>query len=176
MLKSEWLQHRLRANFAVFDSEYHGLQLPVSTVDSTGTPAFLTESVGHARIQGAEMELTARPLADLTFDASLGYLNYKSIDLGSAAFNASSNPNGPFYSSYPPLTPRWKGSIGVQYALQLGRAGALTPRVDFTYQGIVFNDPQDQAISAQPGYGLLNASLKWHSADGSWRPGCPAPI
>jgi len=167
-LKSEWFEHRLRANVAVFDSEYKGLQLPVATLDATGTPAFLTESVGHARIQGVELELAARPASDLTIDANLGYLNYKSIDLGAAAFNLNSNPNGPFYSSYPALTPRWKGSLGIQYAFHMGTVGVLTPRAFLTYQSIVYNDPQNWAISAQPGYGLLNATLTWQSSSGNW--------
>jgi iron complex outermembrane recepter protein len=167
-LKSEWFDHRLRANVAVFDSEYHDLQLPVATVDAAGIPAFLTEGVGHARIQGVEIEVAARPVAGLSIDANLGYLNYKAIDLGGAAFDAVKNANGPFYSSYPSLTPRWKGGLGAQYVLQLGSSGKLTPRLDLTYQSIVYNDPQNWAISAQPGYALLNGALTWQAASGLW--------
>ncbi|MGH8219768.1 MAG: TonB-dependent receptor, partial [Steroidobacteraceae bacterium] len=163
-LKSEWFDHRLRANIAAFWSDYTDLQLPVATLDATGTPAFLTESVGRARIRGAELEVAARPAGGLSIEGSLGYLNYHNIDLGAAAYdgnpvlangapNPNYNPSGPTLSDVPPLTPRWKGSLGIQYALPLAGLGTLTPRADYTYQSIVYNDPQNVAISAQGGYG-----------------------
>ncbi len=66
------------------------------------------------------------------------------------------------------MTPRWKGSVGAQYAINAGGVGKLTPRVDVTYQSIVFNDPQNQMISAQPGYALVNAALTWQATNGLW--------
>ena len=172
-LKSEWLNHRLRANFAVFDSEYKDLQLPVSTTDpGTGLPAFLTESVGHVRIRGAEFELAARPVKGLTFDFSMGYLNYRALDLGAAAYSVQPgvgyNPDGPTLTDSPPLTPKWKGNAGVEYAFLFGNLGTLTPRADFTYQSKVFNDPQNELISTQAGYGILNARLAWQAVQGGW--------
>jgi iron complex outermembrane recepter protein len=172
-LKSEWLDHRLRANAAVFDSEYRDLQLPVSTTDpGTGLPAFLTESVGHARITGAELELAARPASRWTVDLSVGYLNYRSLDLGAAAYSVQPgvgyNPDGPTLADVPPLTPRWKGNAGVEYAFLLGGLGTLTTRADYTYQSRVFNDPQNEPISMQSGYGVLNARIAWQAAQGGW--------
>ena len=169
-LKSEWLEHRLRANVAAFTSNYSSLQLPVATVDpGTGFPAFLTESVGSARIRGVELEIETRPVTGLDVDASIGYLHYKTLSLGGAAYNPVTNPGGPTLSDVPPLTPTWKGNFGAQYALPLGTFGTLTPRVDYTWQSKVFNDPQDQLISMQPGYGVLNFRLTWDSYKGGWQ-------
>jgi len=179
-LKSEWLDHRLRANIAAFWSDYSNLQLPVATLDATGTPAFLTESVGRARIQGAELEVAARPAGGLSLEASLGYLNYHNIDLGAAAYdgnpvlpngtpNPNYNPSGPTLSNVPPLTPKWKGNVGIQYAIPLAGGGVLTPRADYTYQSIVYNDQQNMAISAQGGYGLLDARISWEAPRGGWQ-------
>src|SRR6185437_319674 len=177
-LKSEWLEHRLRANVAAFTNNYSSLQLPVATIDpGTGFPAFLTESVGAARIRGVELELEARPVGGLDINASVGYLHYQTLNLGAAAYNpninpatkAPINPGGPTLSDVPALTPTWKGNIGAQYAIPLGSFGTLTPRLDYTYQSKVFNDPQDELISMQPGYGLLNARLTWDSEKGGWQ-------
>ncbi len=169
-LKSEWLEHRLRANVAAFTSNYSSLQLPVATVDpGTGFPAFLTESVGSARIRGIELELESRPIAGLNIDASVGYLHYKTLSLGGAAYDPVTNPGGPTLSDVPPLTPTWKGNFGAQYAIPLGALGTLTPRLDYTWQSKVFNDPQDELISMQPGYGVLNARLTWDSERGGWQ-------
>ncbi len=169
-LKSEWLDHKLRANVAAFVSDYKDLQLPVSTVDpGTGLPAFLTQSVGSVRISGIELEMVARPLRALTIDSSVGYLNYHTNSLGGAAYNPVTNAGGPTLSDVPPLTPRWKGSIGVEYALTLGDWGSLTPRADYTYQSEVFNDPQNELISRQGAYGIANVRLSWQSARGGWQ-------
>jgi iron complex outermembrane receptor protein len=169
-LKSEWLERRLRANVAAFTSNYSSLQLPVATVDpGTGFPAFLTESVGSARIRGIELELESRPIAGLNIDASVGYLHYKTLSLGGAAYNAVTNPGGPTLSDVPALTPTWKANLGAQYAIPLDRFGTLTPRLDYTWQSKVFNDPQDELISMQPGYGVLNARLTWDSDRSGWQ-------
>jgi len=169
-LKSEWLDHHLRANVAAFTNNYSSLQLPVATVDpGTGFPAFLTESVGSARIRGVELELEARPVAGLDIIASLGYLHFRYLNLGGAAYDSVKNPGGPTLTDVPPLTPTWKGNLGAQYAIPLGSLGTLTPRADYTYQSKVYNDPQDELISMQPGYGVLNFRLTWDSPKGGWQ-------
>jgi iron complex outermembrane receptor protein len=169
-LKSEWLERRLRLNVAGFISDYSALQLPVATIDpGTGFPAFLTESVGSARIKGVELELTARPVRGLDIDSSVGYLHYRAINLGAAAYDPVANPAGPTLADVPALTPTWKGTAGIQYGIELGGLGSLTPRLDYTYQTKVFNDPQNELISMQPGYGVLNARLTWDAAQGGWR-------
>ena len=169
-LKSEWFDHRLRANVAGFVSNYSALQLPVATVDpGTGFPAFLTESVGNARIKGIELEIESRPVRGLSIDGSVGYLHYRTLNLGGAAYNSATNPGGPTLSDVPALTPTWKGNVGAQYAIALGSLGSLTPRLDYTYQSKVFNDPQNELISMQGGYGILNARLTWESTKGGWQ-------
>ncbi len=169
-LKSEWLERRLRANVALFVSDYKDLQLPVATVDpGTGLPAFLTQSVGAVRISGVELELLARPVPGFTIEGSLGFLNYHTNSLGAAAYDPVTNPGGPTLNAVPALTPRWKGNVGLEYAISLGALGTLTPRADLTYQSEVFNDPQNEVISRQPGYGILSARLTWQSARGSWQ-------
>lgn len=169
-LKSEWLDHRLRANLAVFLSDYKDLQLPVATIDpGTGFPAQLTQSVGSARIEGVELEIEARPVSALAVNASLGYLHYKTQSLGGAAYDPVKNPSGPTLGDVPALTPTWKGNVGGEYTIALGGNGTLTPRVDYTYQTRVYNDPQNELISSQAGYGILNARLTWQSARGDWQ-------
>jgi iron complex outermembrane recepter protein len=173
-LKSEWLEHHLRANLAAFWSNYSGLQLPVAALDpGTGLPAFLTESVGRARIKGVELELEARPIGGLDIDASVGYLHYRNIDLGGvrggAEYDPVINPGGLTLSDVPALTPTWKGNLGAQYAILLGNWGTVTPRVDYTYQSMVFNDSQDQLISREGGYGVMNARVTWDAEKGGWQ-------
>jgi iron complex outermembrane recepter protein len=163
-LKSEWLEHRLRANTALFYSQYKDLQLQANGVDSNGDLAVLTENVGRANIKGAELEIQAEPVRGLTGDFSIGYLDYKNTDLGSAAGVSG----GPTLSSMPPLTPKWKGSLGIQYAIPEGQYGVFMPRLDYTYQSLVYNDAPNTAIGSQAAYGVLNGRLIWTSMKGTW--------
>jgi iron complex outermembrane receptor protein len=169
-LKSEWFDRRLRANVAAFRSTYRDLQLPVATIDpGTGFPAQLTQSVGEARIQGVEVEFEGRPTQALTLNGSVGYLHYRNLSLGGAAYDPVKNPSGPTLDDVPALTPTWKGNAGIEYAFNLGDLGTLTSRVDYTYQSKVFNDPQNELISMQPGYGLLYARVAWDAPRGGWQ-------
>ena len=164
-LKSEWLDHRLRANTAIFYSKYKDLQLQATGVDNNGNLAVLTENVGKANIKGAELEVQAEPIHGLTTDLSLGYLDYKNTDLGSAAGVSG----GPTLASVPTLTPKWKGSLGLQYQFRMpDQYGLLMPRVDYTYQSLVYNDAPNTSIGAQDGYGVMNGRLIWTSAKATW--------
>ncbi len=164
-LKSEWFDHRLRANVAAFYSKYKNLQLQANGVDTAGNLAVLTKNVGRAEIKGAELEVDVEPVKSLVADVSLGYLDYKNLDLGAAAGVSG----GPTLTSVPALTPKWKGSLGVQYGADLGdRYGILTPRFDYTYQSKVYNDAPNTELAAQAGYGLANARLIWTSSQSNW--------
>src|SRR5271168_461027 len=63
-LKSEFLDNRVRANLAVFDTEYSDLQ---TTVFDGISPVF--QNAGSARIRGAEGDAEARPIQNLTLTA-----------------------------------------------------------------------------------------------------------
>ena len=175
-MKSEWLDHRLRANLAGFVSNYSALQLPVATVDpGTGFPAFLTESVGYGAHQRTRARNRGSPGGWPAHRRLARLSPLPHLESGRAAYNPITNPGGPTLSDVPALTPTWKGNVGAQYALPLGGAGTLTPRLDYTYQSKVFNDPQDELISMQAGYGLLNARLTWEALKEAGKRHSPPP-
>jgi iron complex outermembrane receptor protein len=77
-IKSEWLQHRLVANLAVFSVEYGNLQI------STSGAAFghaevpqVRINAGDATAKGFELETTFAPARGLTLGADFGYLDFK---------------------------------------------------------------------------------------------------
>jgi iron complex outermembrane receptor protein len=159
--KTQWLDDRLRLNLAVFTSDYKNLQITVVAADA----ADIVSNAGHVRISGVEGELEAEPIQGLRLNASFGYLHYKTLDLGAAA----GVPGGPCLTCMPAYVPTWKYNLGVQYSIDLAHAGTLTPRLDWTYQTEVYNDPSNNPLTLQPGYGLLDARLTWDSADGRWQ-------
>jgi iron complex outermembrane receptor protein len=159
--KTQWFDNRLRVNAALFTSDYKDLQITV--IGPAG--ANIIQNAGHIRISGAEGEFEAEPVSDLVLNGSFGYLNYETIDLGAAAGVVG----GPTESSKPPYIPKWKFIVGLQYGIHLGGGGVITPRVDWTYQTDVFNDPSNDPLALQPAYGLLDARLTLDTADKHWQ-------
>ena len=181
-LKSEWLNHRLRWNSAIFYSKYTNLQQGFNTTDPFGQPWFSTVNVGASRIYGFEAELLAEPVDGLQLQASFGYDNYKVTDAGGPINNTPGDPN--FGQStfgvcithangdncVPPRTPKYTASASAQYTWPVGTSGStLTLRGDTTYQSAVYyTDLTYAAVPGQGAYSLYNARLTWDSPNKEW--------
>ncbi|HVW68893.1 MAG TPA: TonB-dependent receptor [Steroidobacteraceae bacterium] len=160
--KSELLDHRLRVNADVFHMIYTGLQL---TAINNNLP--VEENVGRAVIDGAELEIEARPIPSVLLNASGSYLRYDLKDCAPGC-QSPENTGGVPPGAIAPQTPKWKFNAGLQYTLNMGDAGTLTPRIDYSYQSLVYNDPTDDPNAVQPGYSLVNAHLTWASSTNNW--------
>jgi iron complex outermembrane recepter protein len=163
-IKSEWFHHHLMVNADAYLSDYRDLQLSEFLPPPEGDGGTIVVNTGHARIEGFELDLQARPIAGLAIDANLSYLNYRTLSLGAAAGQVG----GPTLSTRPPYIPRWKGSVGPQYTLPVGAAGSIMARVDWSYQSLVYFDLANTPAGAQSAYGLVNARLQWDDADSKW--------
>ena len=159
--KTLWFENRLRVNAAVFTSDYKDLQITV--IGPAG--ADIVQNAGHIRISGVEGEIDAEPISNLLLNASFGYLNYDTIDLGAAAGVVG----GPTETSKPAYIPDWKYNVGLQYGIHLAGGAVVTPRVDWTYQTEVYNDPSNNPLALQPAYGLLDARLTWDTPGKQWQ-------
>ena len=128
--KSEWLDHRVRLNADVFYMLDDGQQNFKSDVDSTGATWFHELNAGNSINEGFEVELAARPIPNLQVDSSLGYLHYrlKDDDQSRTTLICTHFSDG----SLCPQTraPKWTFSAGVQYRIETGGWGAITPRLD----------------------------------------------
>jgi iron complex outermembrane receptor protein len=163
-IKSEWFEHHLMVNADAYLSDYRDLQLSEFLPPPAGDGGTIVVNTGHARIEGLELDLQARPFAHFAVEGSLSYLDYRTLSLGSAAGQVG----GPTLTTRPPYVPRWKGSIGPQYTQSLGAGGSLLARVDWSYQSLVYFDLANTREGAQAGYGLLNGRLQWDDAGGKW--------
>ena len=180
-VKSDFLDRRVRLNVAAFYSQYKGIQLRLNnctaiTGPGAGIPCQLPINSGDADIKGVEVETTIRPIDGLLIDAAVSYLDfvYQAFDsftttntatgvVTTATVGGPDNINGPQFGDYAPYTPKWKWSIGVQYEIDLGDIGSLTPRVDAAYQGEVFTESANRATNRIESYTLANARLTWRN-------------
>jgi iron complex outermembrane recepter protein len=164
--KSEWFDRRLTINGDVYYNDVQDLQLVGFAPTTIG--GTITLNAGKARIEGAELEIQAKPVQNLLFNLSGDYLHFRYADLGAAAFGPN-NPGGVALTDVAPFSPKVQGDVGVQYSIGLGSLGSVTPRVDATYTSRVYFDPHNILASSQGGYTLVNGHLTYAPVEGKWQ-------
>jgi iron complex outermembrane receptor protein len=169
--KSDLFDRHLRVNVAAYTSRYNGIQLTLSSCPQFNPPGLpagaafpcgLPANVGKADIKGFEVESTLRPFEGAIIDGSVSYTDfqYKSID---PQAGGPTNPAGVQDYMKPPYTPKWKWSMGAQYAFQIGRLGSITPRVDASYQSKIWGAAVNSDRTLIKGYTLANARLTYQN-------------
>jgi iron complex outermembrane receptor protein len=175
--KSEFWNRRVRLNADFFYSKYLNQQTFAQQLDALGVNWFREENAGTARLWGLEGELQAEPVDNFRIDSSVGYINYYlQSNGGNALLFTGSQCNGE--TCYSPRTPKFTGSLGVQYTVPAWNGGSVTPRLDYTYQTKIYfvtnngcftnTGPEGCGTGAQGGYGLLNARLTWQNSAKLW--------
>lgn len=170
--KSMLFDRKLRLNAAYYHTDYENYQGLVSScpdLNPEELPDFpfcsATRNVGDAKIDGFEVELEAQPVEGLAIDASVSYTDFR---FTSGLAGSGIVPG----VTEAPFVPKWKYAIGAQYAIPLGNAGSLTPRIDWTWQSEMQSNIPNNIAGFLSGEveerGLLNARLTYRSADEDW--------
>lgn len=146
-LKTDLFDNRLRANLALFYSDYKDVQRTVVTVIN-GAPSAVVSNAAEAEIFGAELEVSALPTDNLEIGGSLGLLDpsYKTFDdplLGDRS-------GEPF--AYAPDTTY---SLYANYTIPLS-IGDAKLHADWGYRSRVFYETRTGNQGSQAGYGVLN--------------------
>ena len=173
-LKSDFLDRRLRVNLSAFRYDYSDLQVQ----SLLGVGVLAIGNAASARINGFEIETTARPTPNLLFT-----VNYSLLDTKYNRFPNSAVPGTliPFVSAnprYDPVTRTFDASgnrlnaaphdsvqATAQYSVPGVLGGKAFVRGEYYYQSATFYDPTNAAITRQPAYSLFNASVgvNWDS-------------
>lgn len=168
-VKTDLFDRHVRLNASVFFSDYSDLQLTLASCPQfgVGLPCAVVANAGDAEMKGVELEALLRPLDHLSIDASYSYLDFKYTTINPAA-GGPTRPTGPQFGMRPAYVPTRKWSAGVQYEIQLGELGSLTPRVDVSYQGDLYTNGANAATNRIESYKLANARLTWRDGKGNW--------
>jgi len=152
-IKADW--RKMTAGLCFFHTEWDDIQLDVPQ----GVPgAFYIDNAGKATSQGAELELTARPLRGLRLSGGAGLLDTEFGDGSQSGGVDVSGNNLPF-------APRLTGRAGALLTGKLRGGWQGYARADLLYTGKYDYDALNGA--AQPAYTLVNLHL---GADrGPWR-------
>jgi iron complex outermembrane recepter protein len=176
-MKSEWFQHHLLANAAVYYTDYKGIQLNIQQGIS---PVYT--NAGNAKIKGAELELQYLVGGGLQLNATAAYID---------AYYTEVNPNAniPQYAlpdgttvcpAGPPIcgekwvgvsaldakipkTPKWKATFDPEYSFRLPNEGQVRMIPAYTYTTELFNDALNTPQLRRPPTHMLDASIHYIS-------------
>lgn len=122
--KTDWADGRIRANLAVFHTEFDDLQ--VEQLDDSGL-SLIIDNAASARIDGVELELQLRPVPELQLWLSGSYLDSEYKDfIDSAGNDLSGNRLA--------RTPELRLTGGVDYLARINHALSLDTRVEYQWQ------------------------------------------
>ncbi|GLT02413.1 TonB-dependent receptor [Sphingobium jiangsuense] len=159
--KADLLDRKVRLNGAVFFNDYKNLQInryfcPETASSTCSMPA----NAGNAEVFGFEAELSAQPVDGLMFDASVGYLDFKYTDVDPTT--------GVTLDMVAPFNPSWQASAGLQYRVDLGNAGSITPRLDWNYQSSFYFNSVNNADNQIEARSLFNLRVSYRDVESSW--------
>ncbi len=175
---------RFSLNTALFYAKYHDLQIQSTIAPNVSVPT----NAGSSVSKGVEVEFTARPVAGLSFNGGVTYLDATyDADRIACALPAQANPvvlaarqAEPYNQCYRnsngtlqnlqdvrlPNAPRWRGNVSVRYDQDIpGTALAGFVQVTGNAQTAVgFSFEQDQALR-QRGYATVDLSIGARTQD-----------
>jgi len=188
-LKSEWLNHHLLANAAVYTTNYTGIQLNIQQGIS---PVYT--NAGNARIKGAELELQWLAGGGLQLNVSADYIDaYYTYVNPDANIPQSILPDGtnvcpataivgspphPICAVVPPgvtqldaklpKTPKYKGTFWPSYDFLLPSTATVRVLAAFTYTAEMWNDALNTPELRRPASRNLDASIHYISPGGKY--------
>jgi iron complex outermembrane receptor protein len=171
-LKSQWFNHRLTANLAVFLTRVRDYQSNI--IDQSVTPARLyIANVGKVESKGIELDLRATPVGGLSL--------YASGTFNPAKYASYTNAQCPFELRAPgqptvcdlsgqqlPAAPRYAASAGGEVTVPISRDVKAFAGADYSYRSSYFSTYNNSRYSLVDGAGLVNARIGVKQADGKW--------
>lgn len=151
-VKSSWLDNRLRANIALFRANYRDIQVNIQS-DPANPAVTDIFNAGRARIQGLELDLTAKPASTFTLSANYAYLDagYREVRDQITGANIAGRFN--FVEA-----PRHTLTVGAEWVLSSTPLGVPSASVDYYMQSDKFSSTTDSRYIIGD-YGLLSARV-----------------
>ncbi|MBN7796782.1 TonB-dependent receptor [Parahaliea mediterranea] len=150
-VKSSWLDERLVLNASVYAMEYDELQVEVIT----GQTVQLANA-GKATSRGVEAEANYQLAPGLKVMLNAAWMDTEYDEFFRGGVDYAGTPLR--------FSPKWTGSLGVDYSIQLPDIGELRTFVNYAYKG-------DHLLSEtyeEGSYSMLNARFSLYSSNGAW--------
>jgi iron complex outermembrane receptor protein len=137
--KADLIDRTLRVNGSAYYMDYSDLQISQFVAGTSGGRT-QTVNAGKASFSGFELEITAAPTDDLTFNWNVGYVhsNYKIYEYLDPATNLTINVADEVHNSH---VPDWTGNVGADWVAGRWDDMRLRLNVNFAYQASTWNFP-----------------------------------
>jgi len=163
-VKTEHFEDRLRFNTAFFFNTLDDLQREVIVPDATTGVVQVIRNTADGEIYGVEIDAVLQATDRLSFTGALGYLKGEYTDVRED-LNGDGVVDAADAALELPRLANWSASIAGEYRIPL-QAGDLTARLGYRYRDESFST--DNNLGILPAAGLLDASLRFESANGRW--------
>jgi iron complex outermembrane recepter protein len=194
-MKSEWFDHRLLVNGALFYTNFEGIQLNIQQGISP-----VVQNAGNADIKGAELDVQGLVGGGLQLNGSVSYIDAYYTSVAPSAnipeyalpdgltvcpatlsvkgtslpacnlYDGPGNTNGfavvQQTSAQLPYTPKWKFSFDPSYDFTLPNEAIIRFLPIFTYTSYMFEDSLNTPLLRRPDTREFDASLHYISTDG----------
>ncbi|MDB5968387.1 MAG: hypothetical protein JWQ90_837 [Hydrocarboniphaga sp.] len=165
-IKSEFFNHLVRFNAAVFQTDIKDLQTAFVSLTSGGAVRF--QNAGAARIRGVEFDMLLVPLPDLdpglVFTPGLSLLKAIYTDYtNGTGFNETTGlafANGNFNGNRIARTPKSTATIGVSQTIDV-TDGTIEIGGDYYYNSGFYFLAQNSPVSFEPHYSVVNARVSY---------------
>lgn len=160
--KTTLLDGRLRANLALFSSDYTDQQINATALDPIGGGNTTTiQNIGESKIQGVEIEANLLVTDNFRVDLAMGYLDAKLEDItsgdGTLTINNGTNIARTISSDDDielPHAPELQLNVGANYSYFLNNGDELRNRLDLFYESEQFGS------IANYDFGLIPATTR----------------
>ncbi|MBS0482892.1 MAG: TonB-dependent receptor [Proteobacteria bacterium] len=165
-VKSSWLDRKLTANLTFYRMDIAGFQ--DRAFDGV---SFIVRNAGNLRQQGFEFDTVMAPSRNLSFTASVAYLDSKFTDFRNASNLPGLTGTQDLTGKPNSFSPKWSGNFGADWSGDIGSGGmrwvlnGTLSLVSDQYVGTV-NDANPQSLA--DGYALLGARLTLYGRDDRW--------
>ncbi len=168
--KTDWLDHRLRVNVALYNADYTNTIVPIATKSALGNAFVENVNLGSSTNRGIELEVAAMPIDDLRLSGNFSVID-SHANPAPGAPPGFVDPLGTIPVGSPPiLFPKTQFNLSGEYTLHLGSGiGDLTPRLDYSWQSITYQAAPVSKFLAIPAHGILNGRLTWDAPVGNWQ-------
>lgn len=157
---------RYQVNFAVYRNDFSDLQVQNQFVVGLTTLSAI-RNAGQAYAQGVEAEVVARPVPELTLNATANFAKSRYTQYITGALpNYPAAPAGiSLAGKQIPFTPKTKFTFGARYDVDLGGSGTITPSVNAVVSGAYFNTDFNTLLDRQKAHSKFDLRLAWMSDD-----------
>lgn len=157
--------HGFTFNVSAFRNNYRNQQLLITTVSaSTGLLVVRTENAGRSRIQGVEVETSARITPELTLSGAIGLLDAKYLRFISVIAGVPTDVS----NRTPKQAPEVTAAASIAYDTDLSEQLAWGFRIDANYRTATFIDVENTPLLRAPRHVLMNISTSFTLPQTGW--------